>query len=130
MSFLNKPDDDAEKVVRRLSILLALKEAYIRAIGQPVGFDWSRLEFNLDEKTARGDNHPILGWEFRIFGSHLGVARTTKLVEEKYQCVVAFFRGTQDSSKFIFSKEKKELDGWVQFLYIDQMVKVAPKLYA
>src|ERR1700731_3759441 len=105
MSFINNPENDAEKIVRRLSILLALKEAYIRAIGQPVGFDWSRLEFNLEENTARGDNVPITGWEFRIFGSHLGVSRTAKLIVERYQCVVAFFRATPDC-KFIFYKDK------------------------
>jgi 4'-phosphopantetheinyl transferase len=129
MSFINKPEHNAETIVRRLSILLALKESYIKAIGQPVGFDWSRLEFNLQEKTARGDGHPIVGWEFRIFQSFIGVARTTRLIEEKYQCVVAFFRGTS-STKFTFYDSRRELESWVQFLYIDQMIKVAPKLYA
>jgi 4'-phosphopantetheinyl transferase len=129
MSFINRPEHDEAKIVRRISILLALKEAYIHAIGQPSGFDWSRLEFNLEESTLRGDNNPIHGWEFRIFQSHIGVARSTKLVEEKYQCVVAFYRGTPNT-EFVFHKEKEMLDTWVQFLYIDQMVKVAPKLYA
>ena len=49
------PDLGEEVVMRRLCVLLALKQAYIKAIGQPMGFDWSRLEFNIPQKTASGD---------------------------------------------------------------------------
>ena len=51
-----------EVVLRRLCILLCLKQAYIRAIGQPIGFDWSRLEFNIENDTARGDQLLLKGW--------------------------------------------------------------------
>ncbi|KIJ96140.1 hypothetical protein K443DRAFT_10826 [Laccaria amethystina LaAM-08-1] len=47
-------DDDA----------LATKDAYIKAIGQPIGFDYSRLEFNVGNKRAFGDGHILGGWEF------------------------------------------------------------------
>lgn len=128
MSFLSGDLTDEHKI-RRLCIMLALKSAYIKAIGQPIGFDWSRIEFNLPEKTAKGDDHPLTGWEFRIFKAHIGVARRDQLVEEQYQCVVAFFRGGEESN-FIWYDNQKELETWVQFIYIDQMVKVAPKLLA
>src|SRR6267142_1544201 len=36
-----------DEIVLRLCIPLALKLAYIKAIGQPIGFDWSCLEFNM-----------------------------------------------------------------------------------
>jgi 4'-phosphopantetheinyl transferase len=51
------------------------------------------------------------------------------LIEEQYECVVAFFRGGEDS-EFVWYDSQKELETWVQFIYIDQMVKVAPKLLA
>jgi len=115
--------------LRRLCIILALKQAYIKAIGQPVGFDWSRLEINFPQRTAHGDGHPLQGWEFRIFEAKVGVARGTQLVQERYQCVCAFFRGTRESN-FIMYDSVKDLEKWVQFINIDQMMKVIPKLTA
>ncbi|KAL0952595.1 hypothetical protein HGRIS_006850 [Hohenbuehelia grisea] len=123
------PDLGDEVVLRRLCTVLALKQAYIKAIGQPIGFDLSRLEFNIPNQTAMGDGHPLDGWEFRIYQASLGVARRDKLVEEKYQCVCAFFRGSLKSN-FIWHDNQKELESWVQFINIDQMIKVIPKLTA
>ncbi|KAJ7678578.1 hypothetical protein B0H14DRAFT_3683013 [Mycena olivaceomarginata] len=118
-----------EVVLRRLCILLALKAAYIKAIGQPAGFDWTRLEFDIPREAARADGHPLQGWEFRIFRANLGVARKDVLVEEHYQCVCAFFRGAKDST-FVWHESAKDLESWVQFINIDQMVKVIPQLTA
>ncbi|KAN0136564.1 hypothetical protein V8E53_005611 [Lactarius tabidus] len=126
MSFL-APTLGDEVVLRRLCILLALKSAYIKAIGQPIGFDWSRLEFNISEETCSGDGQPLTGWEFRLYKSHLGVQRRGILVEESYQCVTAHFRGTADS-KFVWQDNNKDLESWVQFINIDQMTNVIPKL--
>ncbi|KAJ7271197.1 hypothetical protein C8J57DRAFT_1180259 [Mycena rebaudengoi] len=120
-------DLGADVALRRLCIILALKQAYIKAIGQPTGFDWSRLEFDISAKTVRGDGHPLQGWEFRIFQAKLGVARKTMLVVEQYQCVCAFFRGTMEST-FVWYETAEELKSWVQFINIDQMGKVIPKL--
>ncbi|KAJ7711238.1 hypothetical protein B0H14DRAFT_3119297 [Mycena olivaceomarginata] len=119
----------SEVILRRLCILLALKAAYIKAIGQPAGFDWARLEFDIPLEAARADGHPLQGWEFRIFHVSLGVARKDVLVEEHYQCVCAFFRGAKDST-FVWHKSAKDLESWVQFINIDQMVHVIPKLTA
>jgi len=126
MSFL-APSLGDEVVLRRLCILLALKAAYIKAIGQPIGFDWSRLEFNISEETCSGDGQPLTGWEFRLYKAHLGVQRRSILVEESYQCVTAHFRGTPDS-KFVWQDNNKDLESWVQFINIDQMTNVIPKL--
>ncbi|KAF8487015.1 hypothetical protein DFH94DRAFT_10814 [Russula ochroleuca] len=116
-----------EVVLRRICILLALKSAYIKAIGQPIGFDWSRLEFNISEETCSGDGQPLTGWEFRLYKAHLGVQRRGVLHEEGYQCVTAHFRGTPDS-KFVWQDNNKDLESWVQFINIDQMTNVIPKL--
>ncbi|KAF8882834.1 hypothetical protein BD779DRAFT_1541712 [Infundibulicybe gibba] len=116
-SITSEPVD--EKILRRLCIVLALKQAYIRAIGQPIGFDWSRLDFDIPGEKAQGDGHPLQGWEGQV----------QVLVEEDYQCACAFFRGTRESS-FIWHKTTRDLDNWVQFINIDQMVKVIPKLTA
>jgi 4'-phosphopantetheinyl transferase len=54
LSFIS-PDQPDEVILRRLCALLTLKQAYIKAIGQPMGFDFSRLEFNIPAQTAHGD---------------------------------------------------------------------------
>lgn len=118
-----------ERRLRRLCIILTLKEAYIKAIGQPIGFDYTRLEFCVGEKWAKGDGHPLQGWEFRIFVVDIGVARKDQLVQEKYQCATAFFRGSMQS-QFVFYETREELESWVQFITIDQMLRVVPKLNA
>jgi len=122
----NNPD---EVRLRRLCMLLALKDAYIKAIGQPMGFDYSRLEFDVPNSRVTADGNSIVGWEFRIFGAKLGVARGTKLKQEEYQCVCAFYRGTPDST-FVFHNDPQMLESWVQFINIDQMMAVSTKLAA
>lgn len=127
MTFIT-PSEKPEVILRRLCLLLALKQAYIKAIGQPIGFDWSRLEFNIPGESARGDGYPLQGWEFRLWQAQIAVMRDDGEVEEQhYQCASAFFRGTAES-KFIWQKDKKELESWVQFLNIDQLITVLPKL--
>ena len=122
------PTEKPEVILRRLCLILALKQAYIKAIGQPTGFDWSRLEFNIPGESARGDGYPLGGWEFRLWQAQIGVFGDDGEVEEQhYQCASAFFRGTAES-KFIWQKDKKELESWVQFLNVDQLITVLPKL--
>ena len=116
--------------MRRLCLLLALKQAYIDAIGQPMGFDWSRLEFNIPEKTASGDGRPLSGWEFRVWSSELGIPNPESegpVHRQVYQCAVAFFRRTRDT-RFVWQTEAKDLESWVQFITLDQLLNVADKL--
>lgn len=126
LSCISSNEED-DVILRRLCLLLALKQAYIKAIGQPIGFDLSRLEFNIPEETASGDGHALQGWEFRIWQAHIAVMRDGDVSEEWYQCAAAFFRGS-DQTKFIWQKTPKELESWVQFLNVDQLVTVLPKL--
>ncbi|KII84150.1 hypothetical protein PLICRDRAFT_46512 [Plicaturopsis crispa FD-325 SS-3] len=128
LSHLSEEISD-DHIMRRLCILLALKSAYINAVGQPVGFDWSRLEFNIPEQTVSGDEQPLSGWEFRIFKASLGVVRGEGAIEEEYQCATAFFRASQETT-FIWDATREDVERWVQFLNIDQMIKVIPKLTA
>lgn len=120
------PDD---LMLKRLCILLAMKEAYIKAIGQPIGFDFSRLEFDVPNKRVLADNFPLIGWEFRVFTTKLGVARGDVLKQEEYECVCAFFRGSAEST-YIFQATPEELENWVQYINIDQLMAVASKLSA
>ena len=122
-------DQGEDTILRRLSIILALKEAYVHAIGQASEFDWLRLQFDVPSAKAWCDGHPLQGWEFRIWNAKLGVARGDVLVEELYVCVSAFFRDTREST-FIWNDERRSLQSWVQFVNIDQLLMVLPRLAA
>jgi hypothetical protein len=117
-------------MLRRICILFALKDSYMRAVGQPIGFDHARIDFDVVNGKAQMDGKPLIGWEFRVFTANLGVARGTRIVHEQYECVCAFFRGPTAETKFIWHQTPRELESWVQFINIDQMVKVIPKLTA
>ena len=71
--------------------------------GQPIGFDFSRLEFDVPN-----DGKPLIGWEFRIkFGAKLGVGRKYILKQEAYERVCAYYRGNQEVS-FIFHETTQQ----------------------
>ncbi|KAF5353417.1 hypothetical protein D9756_008026 [Leucocoprinus leucothites] len=127
---ITRPQNHAD-VLRRLCIILTLKSSYAKAIGQNAAFDWARLEFDVDKKCATADGHALTGWEFRLYSAKLGVARgeEPKIIEEEYQCCCAFFRGCEEL-KFVWYDDPKQLETWVQFINIDQMTKVIPKLSA
>ncbi|KAJ6554384.1 hypothetical protein B0H19DRAFT_1071787 [Mycena capillaripes] len=76
--------------------------------------------------TARSDGHLLQGWEFRIFCASLGVARKDVLVEEHYQCVCAFFADRRRARSYGTMAHGTS----VQFVNIDQIVKMIPKLSA
>jgi len=114
-----------------LCIILTLKSSYAQAIGRTSAFDWARLEFDIDKKCATVDGHALTGWEFRLYAAKLGVARgdEPKIIEEEYQCCSAFFRGYEEL-RFVWYDDPKQLEPWVQFIDIDQMTRVIPKLSA
>ena len=127
IGFVSPPEPD-DTILRRICLLLALKQAYIKAIGQSMGFDRSRLEFDPTNQIAKGDGQILSGWEFRIWQSHIAVLNNDEsITEHYYQCASAFFRGIE-GVKFIWQKDRKELDSWVQFLTIEQLMTVLPKL--
>ncbi|KAF9444628.1 hypothetical protein P691DRAFT_807104 [Macrolepiota fuliginosa MF-IS2] len=111
------PDPDA--TLRRLSTILALKSSYVKATGQNATFDWTRLEFDVDNKSATVDGHALKGWEFRLYRTKLGMTHGT----EVYQCCTAFFQGCDDL-KLVWYDDPKQLESWVQFINIDQILEL------
>ncbi|TEB20163.1 hypothetical protein FA13DRAFT_1743275 [Coprinellus micaceus] len=121
---------ERQKVVNIGLGIIQYADSYMRAVGQPIGFDHARIDFDVVNGKAQMDGKPLIGWEFRVFTANLGVARGTRIVHEQYECVCAFFRGPTAETKFIWHQTPRELESWVQFINIDQMVKVIPKLTA
>ncbi|KAF9563688.1 4'-phosphopantetheinyl transferase [Agrocybe pediades] len=71
---------DSERL-KRFFWMWTLKEAYTKALGLGLGFDFRRVEFDVPEKTVRIDGEIPEGWRFSMFTVHDG--------EELYQGVVA-----------------------------------------
>jgi hypothetical protein len=120
-----------ESLLRRLLILLTIKSAYIRAIHQPPGFDYRRMDLSLPTSTFKVDGQELRGWEIRLFKSNLGIQRKDVLVEEIYQCcamihrpALAGQRGTNGTYNKVYWNDKaEEAVEMLNFLKVDQIVK-------
>ena len=65
-NFLSIKSYGKKSTVQWLNIILSLKEAYLRDMGQPIGFDFSQINCDVGTKVAAVD-HPFLdGQEFQI----------------------------------------------------------------
>jgi 4'-phosphopantetheinyl transferase len=129
MSFV-APELGEDVILRRLYILWTLKEAYTKALGQPLGFDFSRIECNIPDETITVDGVRLVGWEFRLFKANVGVAGSDGRLGETeiYQCVCAIYRGGGMETKFVWSEKPRELDKWLRFVTIESMVGAATSM--
>ena len=66
-----------------------LKEAYTKALGVGLGFDFTRVEYNIPENIVLVDGKTPMGWCFTKFEVPVG--------SDLYQGVVAEFVGGDDS---------------------------------
>ncbi|KAF8331858.1 uncharacterized protein EI90DRAFT_3055653 [Cantharellus anzutake] len=121
-SFLSTDLGD-EVIMRRIFILWTLKEAYLKAIGQPLrlGFDWNRIECDIPNETITVDGRILCGWEFRLFKANVNVhPRKDPRSEQVYQVTAAIYRGGESTS-FVWNQELK-LDPWLRFLTVDSVM--------
>ena len=112
-----------EVILRRVYILWSLKEAYLKAIGQPLrlGFDWNRIECDIPNETITVDGHKLRGWEFRLFKANVNVhPRKDPRSEQVYQVTAAIHRGG-DQTVFIWNQGQK-LDPWLRFLTVESVM--------
>jgi 4'-phosphopantetheinyl transferase len=74
-----------------------LKEAYTKALGVGLGFDFTRVEYNIPENVVLVDGKTPVGWCFTKFEVPVG--------SDLYQGVVAEFVGGDDSQLLLVDGE-------------------------
>lgn len=117
-----------DKLLSRLIILLTIKESLINGLGQPVGFDLSRIECNPAESWLRVDGRPVPGWEFRLFRCQGDIKNGDQVLsEEQYQVSVAFYKGNE-VTKFVFVDKPEQIQNLTQYFTFDRLVDVIPRL--
>src|ERR1700761_149156 len=83
-----------ERAVRRLNIILSLEEGYITAMGQPIGFDLSRINCYVAKEVVTVDDSTLDGWEFNILTANIDLHKKTNLAPHllSYLVIVAVFQ--------------------------------------
>lgn len=84
------PPLSQQEQLRRFFLIWTLKEAYTKALGLGLGFDFSRIEYDVPNDMVRIDGIVPRDWEFTRFElqNEIDGGRT-----EKYVGVVARFIG-------------------------------------
>jgi len=118
-SFLSS-DQGEEVVLRRLFILWTLKEAYLKAIGQPLhlGIEWDRIECDIPNETIMVDGEKLRGWEFRMFKANVSIDPRK---EEMYQVTCAVHRGG-DRTRFMWNQKSSTPESWLRFVTVDSIM--------
>jgi len=80
----------AEEGLRKVFLIWTLKEAYTKAIGFGLGFDFKRIEYDVLENRLTVDGRVPHGWEF--------VAFELDRPSERYQIAVARFTGSEEEA--------------------------------
>ncbi|KIO26398.1 hypothetical protein M407DRAFT_15084 [Tulasnella calospora MUT 4182] len=139
-----------KRALNRLFVIWTIKESYIKALGQPPGFDFSRVECRIPDEEIYVDGKRLTGWEFRLFKSNVGVLRTSNSVfreyrnqasvppanpgalqTEIYQCCMTIYRGSElNKCIFKWSEQSGELDKFLRFVTLDAMVNAAKHISA
>jgi len=141
-------EERQKKALNRLYVIWTMKEAYIKALGQPPGFDFSRVECRIPDEEVYVDGKRLTGWEFRLFKSNVGVVRSAnsvfreyrglvkpgtegELETEVYQCCMTIYRGSElNRCIFKWSQQSNELDKFLRFVTLDAMVNAAKHISA
>jgi len=80
---------NSQKAVKYIFQLWTFKEAFTKALGLGLGFDFKRIEFHIPTSRVLVDGTPPKGWEFLLFELKDG--------EEIYDGTVAKWVGGEET---------------------------------
>ncbi|KAF8633687.1 hypothetical protein AX15_001294 [Amanita polypyramis BW_CC] len=93
---------DSENL-RRFFWTWTMKEAYTKAVGLGLGFNFRRVEYDAEASTLRIDGKRALGWQFNKF--------TVQVCEDIYLGVVAQYVG---GDELTIVEESTELPNYIE----------------
>jgi 4'-phosphopantetheinyl transferase len=82
--------------LRYFFMIWTMKEAYTKALGLGLGFDFSRLDYDIPNSVLKVNGSVPDGWEFTTF--ELSSESSLDSTREVYVGVVAQFSGADGSS--------------------------------
>ncbi|EMD41033.1 hypothetical protein CERSUDRAFT_44618, partial [Gelatoporia subvermispora B] len=108
---LGSPKLPQPEALRRFYLIWTLKEAYTKALGLGLGFDFRRIEYDVTRDVVRIDGQVPKGWEFVRFQ----IANPTEPgSEETYVGVAARFVGEQAETKQECVVESRAAGPWLK----------------
>ena len=96
---LLRPGVPETERLQRFYWMWTLKEAYTKALGLGLGFDFKRIEFDVASRVVRVDGGLPQGWKFNMFVVADG--------QDLYQGVVAEFNGG-DATEVVDKTDKPD----------------------
>jgi len=92
------PENEA---ISHFYLIWTIKEAYTKAIGQGLGFDLQRIEYNVASNTVTVDGVAATEWQFETF--------QVTVDEEAYRVTVAQFLGSGNGGGTIATLTKGQV---------------------